>query len=149
MNVSAPSSSTSASSEVSLEFTTERGLVTVENVYISGPMTGYDEYNFPAFREAAAALRERGLTVYSPHEMDEDEGLIAPTKTKLEYTPTYFKFLARDMHLIGSGVIDAGVFLDGWTASRGARAEYRWLTDLALPTLRYPSLEWLEYRPAG
>lgn len=132
-----------------LVFETERGIVNVQAVYISGPMTGYDEYNFPAFREAAETLRAHGLKVFSPHEMDEEEGMVAPEKTKMEYTPRYFKFLARDMELLASGYVDAGVFLPNWQQSRGAKCEYRWLRDLALPTLSYPSLEWLDYRPAG
>ncbi len=131
-------------------FHTERGEVKVASVYISGPMTGIDEYNFPAFRAAAEDLRARGFEVHSPVEMDEETGFVAPAgPTKLEYTPRYYQFLQRDMQLIGSGAVDAGVFLDGWVASRGSRAEYRWLTDLALPTLRYPTLQWLDYRPAG
>lgn len=131
------------------EFQTERGALVVESLYISGPMTGYDEYNFPAFRAAADDLRQRGFKVHSPHEMDEEGGFEAPAgPTPLEYTPRYFKFLARDMALVASGEIDGAVFLPGWQASRGARAEYRWCQDLALVTLSYPTLEWLEYRPA-
>lgn len=133
-----------------LRFQTERGLVVVTSVYLSGPMTGIDEYNFPAFREATAAIRAKGIAVHSPHEMDEDEGYTAPQgPTPVTYTSKYFRFLQRDVELIGSGKVDAGVFLPGWQASRGARIEYNLIRDLALVTLSYPSLEWLEYRPAG
>lgn len=40
------------------------------SVYLAGPMTGYPEWNFPAFREAAEELRRRGVHVWSPAERD-------------------------------------------------------------------------------
>jgi len=39
--------------------------------YISGPMTGLPEHNFPAFNAAAAYYRERGFEVINPAEMDD------------------------------------------------------------------------------
>lgn len=42
--------------------------------YLSGPMTGYPEHNFPAFSKAAADLRAAGLAVVSPHELDPEHG---------------------------------------------------------------------------
>jgi hypothetical protein len=134
-----------------LTFETERGTVFVRSVYLSGPMTGYDEFNFPAFEEAAATLRGKDITVYSPHEMDQDNDTVTQADLKrLALKPRkYFETLGRDIELLGSGKVDAGVFLPGWQASRGAKVEYYVLRALALPTLSYPSLEWLEYRPAG
>jgi hypothetical protein len=38
------------------------------DLYISGPMTGLPENNYPAFAAAAAQLRAAGFTVWSPHE---------------------------------------------------------------------------------
>lgn len=37
-------------------------------LYLSGGMTGYPDFNFPAFREAAAALRRAGYSVIDPSE---------------------------------------------------------------------------------
>jgi hypothetical protein len=37
-------------------------------VYISGPMSGYIEHNYPTFNRAAAILREAGFTVLNPAE---------------------------------------------------------------------------------
>jgi nucleoside 2-deoxyribosyltransferase len=45
-------------------------LTTISVVYLSGPMTGREKWNFPAFEAAAMALRSIGLTVLSPHEKD-------------------------------------------------------------------------------
>ena len=41
-------------------------------IYISGPMSGYHDHNFPAFHEAAALLRARGMIVINPAEINTD-----------------------------------------------------------------------------
>lgn len=43
-------------------------------LYLGGPMTGYPEFNFPAFHAAAAVLRADGHEVWSPAEFDLTEG---------------------------------------------------------------------------
>ena len=43
--------------------------------YISGPMTGLPDLNFPAFHEAAAYLRAKGFDVINPAEHDQSPGL--------------------------------------------------------------------------
>ena len=37
-------------------------------LYLSGPMTGIERHNFPAFNAAAAALRSVGYDVFNPAE---------------------------------------------------------------------------------
>lgn len=39
-------------------------------VYLSGPMTGYPNFNFPAFNERAAEWRREGWDVFNPAETD-------------------------------------------------------------------------------
>ena len=46
-----------------------------KRVYVSGPMTGYDDLNYPAFQMAATQLRALGYTVISPHEINPQEGV--------------------------------------------------------------------------
>ena len=41
-------------------------------IYISGPMTGLPDLNFPAFHAAAAALRAKGIDVVNPAELNAD-----------------------------------------------------------------------------
>ena len=40
-----------------------------ERGYLSGPMSGIPDNNFPAFNEAAAALRALGFTIVNPAEI--------------------------------------------------------------------------------
>jgi len=47
----------------------------VKKIYISGPMTGKPDLNFPAFNEAAAALRALGWVVVNPVDVNPDPGV--------------------------------------------------------------------------
>jgi len=42
----------------------------VKRIYLSGPMTGLPDLNFPAFDAAAAALRAKGIDVINPAEIN-------------------------------------------------------------------------------
>lgn len=46
----------------------------MKKAYISGPMTGKPDLNFPAFNEAAAALRALGWEVVNPVDVNPDPG---------------------------------------------------------------------------
>ena len=46
----------------------------MKRIYISGPMTGLPEFNFPAFHAAAAKLRERGHAAVNPAEINAETG---------------------------------------------------------------------------
>lgn len=41
----------------------------MKKIYLSGPMSGLPDQNFPAFHAAAAALRAKGLQVVNPAEI--------------------------------------------------------------------------------
>ena len=89
-------------------------------VYISGPMTGLPEYNFPAFFAMARKLKERGFSVLNPAAW--------PARA------TYEEYLQHDIKML-IRYADAVVFLDGWEKSNGARVEMAVARALKLPVL--------------
>jgi hypothetical protein len=80
------------------------------HVYLAGPMTGYPDYNRPAFHAAQRWLEARGHSVINPAHHDITDG-------------TWEQYLALALHVIHAGQPDAIVMLPGWQASRGARLE--------------------------
>jgi len=85
-------------------------------VYIAGPMTGLPDFNYPAFRAVAAALRARGLEVKSPTEVS-DDGPPADYTAEMPYG----YYLRRSLRMLLD--CDEVVLLPGWEQSRGARLE--------------------------
>lgn len=109
-------------------------------VYLSGPMTGYPDYNFPAFREGAQALRAAGLTVVSPAELDEVAG-VEPHPEGDGLTPEeYAGFLARDVEVMAREHVRAVVVLPGWERSGGAKTEVAFGRAIGAAILALPSL---------
>lgn len=96
----------------------------VRRVYLSGPMTSYPEFNYPAFHSAAAALREAGLEVYNPAEY---AGALDTSGMSGHESPEETGFDLRVAFADSTGWIctqaDAVAVLPGWAGSRGARAE--------------------------
>jgi hypothetical protein len=81
----------------------------MSKVYISGPMTGYPEYNRPAFSAAADYLRDRG---YEP---------VNPAEVELGPGATWEQYMREDLKLLMD--CEAVVLLPGWEKSRGATLE--------------------------
>jgi hypothetical protein len=89
--------------------------------YLAGPMSGYDQQNFPLFDRVAKTLREQGYDIVSPAELDSpEERAIALANERSQ--STWADFLARDVKLIAEQV-QGIIFLSGWPKSRGARLE--------------------------
>jgi nucleoside 2-deoxyribosyltransferase len=88
-------------------------------LYIAGPMSGYPEFNFPMFREAAKHLREEGYEVVSPQEMDEE--LDGFDGTGEHPNPDHKIYMARDLPRVVE--CDGIYLLPGWSQSKGALAE--------------------------
>jgi hypothetical protein len=106
-------------------------------VYLAGPMTGYEGFNFPAFRAATARLRGLGIDVRSPHEWDEDEnGGRAPT---IGEAKPWSYYLRRDLHLLLE--CEAVAVLPGWRDSKGATLEVHVASALGMPVLDAETLE--------
>jgi hypothetical protein len=95
-------------------------------IYVAGPMTGYPEFNFPAFFETAEALEEGGWEVINPaaHDLSEFGDLEGVAKNA-----NYRDCLGWDLDQICKNCT-AIFMLKGWENSKGARAEHA--TALAL-----------------
>jgi nucleoside 2-deoxyribosyltransferase len=95
--------------------------------YLAGPMRGYPEFNFPAFRSATKILREAGYGVISPHEMDEAAGYdwagFTGKEDLSEYNFDIVLRLLEDIQQIASRACAGVICLTGWEDSSGARAE--------------------------
>lgn len=106
-------------------------------LYVAGPMTGYPEFNFPAFRAATERLRGLGYEVRSPHEADEAEhGGAAPT---VEEAKPWAYYLKRDLAMLLE--CDAIAVLPGWSESRGARLEVHVAESLGMPLYNANEME--------
>lgn len=76
--------------------------------YISGPMTGIPDFNFPAFHAVAKKLRDNGVEVVNPAELN-------PTGT------SWGDCMRRDItELMTCHTI---LMLKGWQKSEGAKLE--------------------------
>jgi len=89
----------------------------VEVVYISGPMTGYPNFNREAFVKAEMNLIGKGKEVVSPSLLEQDdEGMLwKPLQGRWEH---YLKIALSKMLLC-----NAIVMLPGWEQSKGAKLE--------------------------
>lgn len=80
----------------------------MKRVYISGPMTGLPDLNFPAFHAAAKQLRDLGLDAVNPAEINvESKG--------------YNACLRADIKALCD--CDTITMLPGWENSNGAHLE--------------------------
>lgn len=78
-------------------------------LYLSGPMSGIEDFNFPAFHATAAALRAKGYDVVNPAEVNVDT------------TMPWEQCLREDIkHLCDC---DGIALMPGWQNSEGAHLE--------------------------
>lgn len=92
--------------------------------YISGPMAGYPENNFPAFEFAETSLIEAGISVSSPHKVIH-HGLSG----KPEEWSEYLRGDLVEMLSECRGII----LLNGWAQSKGAALELQVALALGWP----------------
>lgn len=81
----------------------------MKRIYISGPMTGLPDLNFPAFNAAAERLRRQGHSVVNPAEIGSEPG-----RDWVDYMKADIKALCD---------CDALALLPGWQNSKGAHLE--------------------------
>lgn len=94
-------------------------------IYISGPMSGLPEFNFPAFTEAAKKLRELGHIVISPHEIEQP-------------ALTWEACMRQDIKQLMDA--DMVVVLPGWEKSKGANIEVDIAIGLGMQIIRIKEL---------
>jgi hypothetical protein len=99
-----------------------------KSIYIAGPMTGYPEFNFPAFFSAEDKLRKEGWTVHNPAAKDQEVELDAEavkTGDASRAIAKGFDFREAYMWDLEKVVYGDGIYmLKGWEQSPGARGEH-------------------------
>jgi Domain of unknown function (DUF4406) len=80
----------------------------MKRIYVSGPMTGLPELNFPAFNATAESLRAVGHVVTNPAELNPDGA-------------SWHDCMRRD--IVALMDCDTVATLPGWEHSKGARLE--------------------------
>lgn len=99
----------------------------MSKLYLAGPMTGIDDFNFPAFHRAATFLRSLDIEVINPAEnFDGDQTLSWQT------------YLREAIKQVASS--DGVVLLPGWELSKGATLERHIAEELGLEIHRYEEL---------
>ena len=96
-------------------------------VYIAGPMTGYENFNYDAFNAAAEQLRARGYEVFNPAENDK-QGEDFQSKDWSWYMRQSLKQIAE---------VDVVYRLDGWQESKGAVIEIKLALQLGIEVRDY------------
>ena len=93
-------------------------------LYISGPMTGMSELNFPAFHRAAAHYRSCGYVVVNPAE-------VQPWR----HSTTWLGCMREDIKELAD--CDGIAMLEGWERSKGAVIEHYIATALGFEVINY------------
>jgi hypothetical protein len=81
----------------------------MKRIYISGPMTGIEDFNFPAFNAEAKRLKSLGYQVVNPVDVNPDPD-----------TP-WHECMRNDLRELLT--CDTLALLPGWTDSKGAHLE--------------------------
>lgn len=109
------------------------GDVDMKTVYLSGPMTGYKDFNYPAFNQLEQDIKE----------LDPSITVINPTQTGVQEGWEWNDYLAHDLKLLLDGKPDAVITLPDWERSRGAKLEVHVAKQLGvqvIPDKRFISM---------
>ncbi|MFD1197392.1 DUF4406 domain-containing protein [Brucella gallinifaecis] len=102
-------------------------LIRKRNIYLSGPMTGLPEFNYPTFYRVAAQLRQSGHRVYNPAEFPYDGD---PNDFPIRKAfASYCNFICLEA--------DTMVMLPGWERSKGALAERQLALNCAIDIIEW------------
>lgn len=102
-------------------------------IYIAGPMTGYDQWNFPAFFKLEESLRKLGYQVINPAHNDGTTLELALESAGEPERPnnSWAWYMRRDLPYLLE--CDAICVLPGWQESKGASLEVHVAKAIGLP----------------
>lgn len=103
-----------------------------ERVYISGPMSGKEDFNYERFDQVEERLGAMGYDVINPAKLDREEGEAPGSGSE----QTHQEYLRRDVQVISSEA-DAVVVFDDWHNSRGSVCEAFIAVVMGLPVWRF------------
>lgn len=103
-------------------------------VYIAGPMSGFEDFNYPAFIAAEAELVSRGLDVLNPAKSEEHNTTGKPQ--------AWLWYMRHALRMVADA--DAVCLLPGWQKSKGASLECDIAEGLGLDIRPYD--EWLKVK---
>lgn len=99
-------------------------------LYLAGPMSGFEDFNFPAFNKMAADLRARGYVVENPAE----HGVVVGAD--------WADYMAYDLTRLG--LCGQVAVLPGWENSKGARLEVHIARELGMKVVNAHDLVSME-----
>lgn len=104
----------------------------MNKIYISGPMTGKPEYNYPAFNQMAALLRSNGYTVFNPAEIRK------PLFQFGSENELWIWYMKKAISMLMKA--DTVVLLPGWEKSNGVCIELVLAKELGYKIVYEPEL---------
>ena len=102
-------------------------------IYIAGPMSGVEDFNFPLFFETEEKLKELGHEVVNPAHNDGKtlEDALASAGSPERPNKAWSHYMRRDLvHVLA---VDAVCVLPDWQKSKGASLEVHVAEELGLP----------------
>ena len=104
-------------------------MIEPKRVFISGPMTGIEDFNRPAFMKAQEKLRKAGFSVFNPAWMEFDDGGFDTQA-----------ILSIDLNALGH--CNYIYQLEGWEKSEGAAAEWSYALASKIKIVNHEWLDW-------
>lgn len=109
-------------------------------IFISGPMTGHKDFNYPAFHAVGDFLKSKGIAFRSPAHNLEGEPIDPP---KPEEARSWHYYIRESVKLLMD--CDSILMLPGWPNSKGAWIEYQIASTLKMPARHWSRMEAWEW----
>lgn len=115
----------------------------LKKVYISGPITGIQDSNKPAFEKAEQKLKSLNFEVVNPHKLFSEEEILEVERkvNTFEWTSdqAWAHFMKRDIEALVKCEFVA--VLPYWETSRGANVELAIAKAVKMPIVQADSLQ--------